>query len=168
MKGTGSHYNLVGAGRKKSVTKKQHTADYYPIQRNIALGLDGGTLIGTTTVDAGKVLSIVNRRLYRYGKLYNLKIDLDVDVGVGVDTEVEVYALANIWDIQRAYALAKKTYDEAYADERSLGSGQIARWSDFRIATGVDGANELDPVTFDRDSLALTVKNDGEHLTCRS
>jgi hypothetical protein len=152
-------------GKKRSVTKKQHSADYYPIQRNIALGRDGGSLNGTTTVDAGKVLSIVNRRLYRYGKMYNLKIDLDVDISVGADTEVEVYALANIWDIQRAYALAKKTYDEAYADERSLGSGQIARWSDFRIATGVDGAAELDPVTFDRDSLALTVQNEGEHLT---
>jgi hypothetical protein len=53
---------------KKTVSKKQHSPDYYPIQRNIALGRDGGNLSGTTTVDAGKVLSIVNRRLYRYGK----------------------------------------------------------------------------------------------------
>ena len=144
--------------------KKQHTPDFYPIQRNIALGVDGGTLNGTTTADAGKILSIVNRRLYRYGKMYSIKIDLDVDITVGADTEVEVYALANNWDIQRAYALAKKTYDEAYADERALGSGNIARWSDFRIASGVNGANTLDPVTFDRDTLALTVQNEGEFV----
>lgn len=150
-------------GNKRSVTKKQHSADYYPIQRNIALGVDGGTFNGTTVGDAGKILSITNRRLYRYGKMYSLKIDLDVDVTVGADTEVEVYALANIWDIQRAYALAKKTFDEAYADERALGKGQIARWSDFRITHGVNSASDLDPVTFDRDTLALTVQNEGEH-----
>lgn len=152
-------------GKKRSVTKKQHSADYYPIQRNIALAVDGSTFNGVTVGDVGKLLSITNRRLYRYGKMYNIKIDLDVDVGVGADTQVEVYALANIWDIQRAYALAKKTYDEAYADERSLGKGQIARWSDFRISHGVNSAAELDPVTFDRDTLALTVQNVGEHST---
>ena len=150
-------------GKKRSVTKKQHSPDYYPIQRNIALGVEGGTFNGTTVGDAGQMLSIVNRRLYRYGKMYSLKIDLDVDVTVGADTEVEVYALANNWDIQRAYALAKKTYDKAYEDERALGKGQIARWSDFRITTGVNGAAQLDPVTFDRDTLALTVRNEGEH-----
>jgi len=147
----------------ESRRKKQHTPDYYPIVRNIALGVDGGTFNGTTVGDAGQMLSIVNRRLYRYGKMYSLKIDIDVDVTVGADTQVEVYALANNWDIQRAYALAKKTYDEAYVDERALGKGQIARWSDFRITTGVNGAAQLDPVTFDRDTLALTVRNDGEH-----
>jgi len=150
-------------GKKRSVTKKQHSADYYPIQRNIALGRDGGTFNGTTVCDTGKILSIVNRRLYRYGKLYRVKIDLDVDITVGADTEVEVYAYANIWDVQRAYALAKKTYDEAYADERALGSGNIARWNDFRIGHGINSAGELDPITFDRDTLAAVVKNVGEH-----
>jgi hypothetical protein len=150
-------------GKKRSVTKKQHSADYYPIQRNIALGLDGGALNGTQVGDAGKMLSIVNRRLYRYGKMYQIKIDLDVDVTVGSDIEVEVYALANIWDVQRAYALAKKTYDEAYADERSELPGNQSRWEDFRITHGVNSATLLDPVTFDRDTLALTVRNEGEH-----
>lgn len=149
---------------KKTISKKQHTPDYYPIQRNIALGVDGGALTGTAILDAGKILSIANRRLYRYGKMYQLKIDLDVDVTVGSDVEVEVYALANTWDIQRAYALAKKTYDEAYADERTLGKGQIARWTDFRINHGINGTvGDIDPVTFDRDTLALTVQNEGEH-----
>lgn len=150
-------------GNKRSVTKKQHSADYYPVQRNIALGLDGGTFNGTTVGDAGKILSIVNRRLYRYGKMYQIKIDLDVDVTVGADTEVDVYALANIWDVQRAYALAKKTYDLAYADERAELPGNQSRWEDFRIAHGVNSGGDLDPVTFDRDTLALTVRNEGEH-----
>jgi hypothetical protein len=148
---------------KSSTPKKQHTPDYFPIQRNISLGLDGGTFNGVTVGDAGKVLSIVNRRLYRYGKRYNIKIDLDVDVTVGADTEVEVYALADNWDVQRAFALAKKTYDEAYQDERAELPGNQSRWEDFRIAHGVNGGGSLDPVTFDRDTLALTVRNEGEH-----
>jgi len=150
-------------GKKRSVTKKQHTPGYYPIQRNIALGVDGGSFNGTTVCDTGKILSIVNRRLYRYGKLYKVKIDLDVDVTVGADTAVEVYAYANIWDVQRAYALAKKTFTEAYAEERALGTGNIARWNAFRIGHGINSANELDPITFDRDTMAAVGKNVGEH-----
>ncbi len=152
-------------GKKRSVTKKQHSPDFYPIVNSVGVGVDGGNLSGTNVGDAGKLFSIVNRRLYRYGKQYQLKIDLDVDVTVGVDMEVDVYALKNDWDNQRAYALAKKIYDQAYADERALGKGQIARWSDFRISHGVNSAGELDPVTYDRDTLALTVQNVGEHAT---
>jgi len=148
---------------KQSAPKKQHTPDYFPVQRNIALGVDGGSLNGTLVGDTGKLLSITNRRLYRYGKMYEIKLDLDVDVTVGIDTEVEVYALANIWDVQRAYALAKKTYDEAYQDERATLSGNQSRWEDFRIDHGVNGAATLDPVTFDRDTLASSVRNEGEH-----
>ena len=151
-------------GKKRSVTKKQHSADYYPIQRNIGLAIDGANFNGKSVGDAGHLLSIVNRRLYRFGKMYSIKIDLDVDVTVGSDVKVDVYALANIWDVQRAYALAKKTYDLAYADERSELPGNQSRWEDFRIAHGVDSAPTLEPVTYDRDSLALTVRAEGEHL----
>jgi len=150
-------------GKKRSVTKKQHSPDYYPIVRNITLGINGANFNGITVGDAGRCLSIVNRRLYRYGKMYSLKIDLDVDVTVGADTEVEVYALANNWDNQRAYALAKKTYDAAMADERAALPGNQSRWEDFRIAPGVNSSTEIDPVLFDRDTLALTIADSGEH-----
>jgi len=150
-------------GKKTAAKKKQHSPDFYPIVNSVGVGVDSATLNGITVGDAGKLFSIVNRRLYRYGKMYTLKIDLDVNVTVGADIQVDVYALRNNWDNQRAYALAKKTYDEAYAEERALGKGQIARWSDFRITSGVNGAAELDPVTYDRDTLATTVLNHGEH-----
>jgi len=148
---------------KKIAAKKQHSPDFYPIVNSVSVGVDSANLNGVTVGDAGKLFSIVNRRLYRYGKQYTLKVDLDVDVSVGADVMVEVYALRNNWDNQRAYALAKKTYDEAYAEERALGKGQIARWSDFRITHGVNSATDLDPVLYDRDTLAATVLNQGEH-----
>ena len=146
----------------RKVTKKQHTPDYYPIVKRMALGVDGATLSGNVVCDTGKLLSISNRRLYRYGMKYEVKVDLDMSL-VTADTSVDVYCLANNWDVQRAFALAKKVYDEAYADERAMSTGQLARWSDFRIQSGVNSATEADPCTFDNATLALSVQNFGEH-----
>jgi len=149
-------------GNKRSVTKKQHTPDYYPVQRKIALGADGSTLTGNRLVDAGKLLSVQNRRLYRQGMKYELKIDLDVDITAVPNVQVEVFALADNWDTQRAWALAKATYDRAYADEQNNTAAQLARWRDFRVQSGVTGIVELDPVVYN-DSLAFGVLNAGEH-----
>lgn len=146
-------------------TKKQHTPDYYPVVRETYLGDDtNGAFTGTHTGDAGQILSIVNRRLYRYGKLYQIKLDLDIPpLAVAGDAVVEVYALRNNWDTQRAFALAKKVFDEAYADELKISTGNLARWNDFRIASGVTGAGVIDPVNYDSASLAINVENVGEH-----
>ena len=145
-------------------TKKQHTPDYYPVQRKITLGVDGGNLGGNNVADIGKLLSIQNRRLYRQGKLYTAKVDLEIDGTVGVDHYVDVYVLVNNWDTQRAFALAKATYDEAYADELKAQAGQASRWRDFRTDHGLTGFGDIDPVTYDRGNLATSVENHGEHL----
>ena len=145
-------------------TKKQHQPDYYPVQRTIPLGVDASSLTGTCVGDAGKLLSISNRRLYRYGNMYQMKLDLHVDVTQNADIEVEVYALRNTWDVQRGFALAKKVWDESTEEERETASSAIARWRDFRVQHGVTGANVLDPVRYDNASLAADVDNNGEHL----
>ena len=76
------------------------------------LGVNGGTITGTMQSDAGRVLSQVNRRLYRFGNLYQIKLDLDIPgTTLATAVDIEVYALRNTWDVQRAFALAKKTYD---------------------------------------------------------
>ena len=41
-------------------TKKQHTPDYYPVQRKIPLGVDGSLLTGTCVGHAGNLLSIAS------------------------------------------------------------------------------------------------------------
>lgn len=145
-------------------TKKQHTPDYYPVVRETYLGDDvNGAFTGTHAGDAGQILSIVNRRLYRYGKLYQLKVDLDIPSTFAGEAVVEVYALRNNWDTQRAFALAKSVFDEAYEDELKMGTGNLARWRDFRIASGVTGAGVIDPVKYDNATLAIAVENEGEH-----
>ena len=149
---------------KKTREKKQHQPDYYPVQRTIPLGVDGSNLTGTCVGDAGKLLSISNRRLYRYGKMYQMKLDLHVDVTNNTNIEVEVYALRNTWDVQRGFALAKKVWDESTAEERENAGSAIARWRDFRVQHGIASANVLDPVRYDNSTLAANVDNNGEHL----
>jgi hypothetical protein len=148
---------------KKLRSKKQHTPDYYPVQRKIDLSVASGSFNGTLVGDTGRLLSQVNRRLYRYGKMYQNKIDFDVPSNLAAEAVVEVYALANTWDVQRAYALAKKVYDEAYTDERNMSTGQSARWSDFRVGSGVTGGINMVPQTYDNATLAASVLNVGEH-----
>lgn len=148
--------------KKKTTPKKQHQPDYYPVERRIPIGVFGSNLSGTVVGDCGKLASIVNRRLYRYGKLYRMKVDID-PWSVTSDFEVEVYALANTWDVQRAFALAKDTWEKASAEERESNSSNTARWRDFRVRHGVNNASVLDPVDYDVNTLALQVNNVGEH-----
>lgn len=144
--------------------KKQHTPDYYPVVRETYLGdSTNGAFTGTHAGDAGQILSIANRRLYRYGKMYQLKLDLDIPSNFAAEAVVEVFALRNNWDTQRAFALAKKVFDEAYADELKISTGNLARWTDFRIASGVTNAGIIDPVNYDSATLAINVEDVGEH-----
>lgn len=153
------------APAKKTSTKKQHTPDYYPVQREIPLGVFDSAISATTVGDAGRLLSIANRRLMRYGMNYQIKIDLDPVNTIATAYQVEVFALTNNWDVQRAFALAKATWDEAHADElKASGQGQKARWIDFRVAHDVTGGVDLDPVRYDQQTLAAVVTNDGEHI----
>ena len=157
------------AQKKKSPAKKQHTPDYYPVQRTIplsgTLAANGQIISGTMVADAGKMLSITNRRLYRYGMRYRIKLDLEISEAVTSGFDVEVFALQDNWDTQRAFALAKATYDEAYADElKHTKKGNLARWRDFRCDDGVTGAIDLFPVIIDNTSLSETTNSLGQFV----
>lgn len=154
------------ASKKKTHSKKkeQHQADYYPVQRTTGIGVNGGNFASGSiyTACADQLMSQVNRRMYRHGNLYQVKIDLDLDVGNATSFEVDVYALANNWDTQRAFALAKAEYEKAMAAERAVSPQQVARWEDFRTITGITGATIVHPNLYLRDTLASTVVPDGE------
>lgn len=151
------------ATKSSKKKKEQHQADYYPLVRNIPLGFSSGNFAGDTIVDTARCLSIANRRLYRFGNKYQVKLDMDVGHSINVDVEFDVYALVNNWDIQRAYALAKDTYDKAMATERAmLGKSGTARWEDFRIDHGVTGAAYANPIFNDRATLTGVAQTIGE------
>lgn len=150
--------------KSKDPSYRSSKPEYYPIQRKIPFGVDEGSLSGRNLVDCGRLLSKMNRRLYRQGKKYTASISLDVQSTQTVPIEVDIYALADTWDVQRAWSLAKATWDEAYAEEMNAGfSGQFARWRDFRVNAATPlAASETDPVVHTLGGETPTVLSGGE------
>jgi hypothetical protein len=94
---------------------------------------------------------------------YQIKIDLEPSIaGLVTPFSIDVYALMNNWDVQRSFALAKKTFDEAHAHELKAGNTE-SRWMDFRVRDGVTGAGRLQPCRYDQATQALILTDDGEH-----
>lgn len=127
---------------KKKVSRdpsfKSMKADYYPVQRQF--GLTSGNNVGNVhLLDVGRALSASNHRLYRQGKTYKIKLDLiNATANSG---RYQVWALVDTWYVQKAWQLAKATYDQTMVDERAnMAKGQAARWEDFRVEAGVTSA----------------------------
>jgi len=150
---------------KKNMSKdpsfrKTKPLEYLPVQRKITLA----TVSGATTtgiIDSPRILSTSNHRLYRYGKRYNLKID--IDPAVAERNSIDVWALADTWAVQKAYEEAKRVFDKAYINEReNLSEVARARWFDFRANIGVSGDTMFAAVTQDPNPGTLTLLTGGE------
>lgn len=113
-----------------------------PTQRKIYIGTDEGTPGPTTTIQAKRMLSPINHRLYRSGRTYTQKIDLDPNS----PNRIEVYALADTWMVHNAWKLAFETYNKYNADEIKAAGKNRARWSDFQV--GFDIGNVGLPVQY--------------------
>jgi hypothetical protein len=147
--------------REKDPSYKRMKADYFPVQRTIPLGMGVGPSAGDLNViDVGANLSNMNHRLYRQGKMYQVKLDLENNSPTAGD--YEVYALADTWYVQKAWQMAMSSYIDATAEERELLSSQkLARWEDFRVGAGVGLANTLYPYRYD-SILTGALDNNGE------
>ena len=114
---------------------------HYPVVRGspISSGAAANTL-----VDMARNLSVLNRRLYRFGRNYQVKVDLRNDY-VG---QVEVFALRDDWAVQKAFQMAYQEYlDNTMQERENLSSNMIARWEDFRVRDGLTLAkNDARPV----------------------
>jgi hypothetical protein len=140
-------------------------ADYYPVQRTVNLGTAAA---GTTYVmDVARQLSVVNHRLYRQGKTYQVKVDIENRENTGSGpAQYEVWALTDTWYVQKAWQFARAAYLRASADERQFMSGQkIARWEDLRVTSGVSGTDVV-PYQYS-ESLAGAANTDGEFSNSR-
>lgn len=118
---------------KKSKPKMKH----YPVVRSMMLSQATPVVPASVEiVDVGRCLSQINRRLYRYGRYYEVKIDLEADS----NTSFAVYALRDDWAVQKGFQLAYNAYLKNSKDEREhMSSKQIARWEDFRAVSGLTG-----------------------------
>lgn len=127
---------------KKSTLKKtaSKTKKHYPVVRSAELGSVSETA-AVRVFDTARALSALNRRLYRFARVYPVKINMD-PASPGT---VEVYVLRDDWAIHQGVKMAYDQYLDNTEDERKALSGsQVARWEDFRIADGVGAThNEL-------------------------
>ena len=137
---------------------KKKAPSYYPVVR----GSELGSTIENQSVrllDTARNLSVLNRRLYRMGRCYSVRIEQDA----GADGQtVEVYALRNDWAVHQSFKMAYDVYLHNTEDERKELSGtQVARWEDFRVDDGLTGSfNALLPVLH-TPGLADSIKQEG-------
>jgi hypothetical protein len=126
---------------------------HYPVVRKSPL-LNGAA--PNTIVDTARNLSKMNRRLYRYGRNYEVKVDLRNDH----PSQVQVFALRDDWAVQKAFQMAYQAYLDNTKEEReNMSASQIARWEDFRCRPGLTlSTNEGHPVfhTVAGGAVALT------------
>ena len=129
---------------------------HYPVVKGspISSGAAANTL-----VDMARNLSVLNRRLYRFGRNYSLKVDMRNDYA----GQVEVFALRDDWAVQKAFQMAYQEYlDNTMEERENLSSNMIARWEDFRVRDGLTLAkNDARPVMH-TPAGAATILNAGE------
>lgn len=120
-------------------------AKQYPVVRSSNLSNNTGVPQNDRIIQVDQMLSKLNRRLYRMGRFYEVKVDIDTTF----PTAIEVFALRDDWAVHKAFQVAYDAYLKNVAEEREALNGQVARWNDFRVQTGVAGADLVDPLLYD-------------------
>jgi hypothetical protein len=125
---------------------------HYPVVRSANIANTSGVPQNDRVLLVDRLLSVTNRRLYRMGRYYQVKIDLDINQS----TDIEVFALRDDWAVQKAFQMAYNEYLDNTADERAnLSSNQIARWEDFRVKHGITGADIVVPVLYNGGGVSV-------------
>lgn len=111
---------------RKNKTKR------YAVQRHLDYATSEISANNINIVDLPQHLSQVNHRLYRQSRVYKAKVSAVTPIDAG--REVDVYVLRDTWMLQKAYQMAKDTFDKNTVEERSgLIPSNVARWQDFRV-----------------------------------
>jgi hypothetical protein len=133
---------------------RKRNGKHYPAVRSANLANTSGVPQLSRVLLVDRALSQLNRRLYRQGRYYEVKVDIDVTA----DIDVEVYALRDDWAVQKAYQMAYKMYLENTAEERErLGTNQVARWEDFRVQHGTLGTDVSSVLLYDASGVGTAL-----------
>jgi len=98
-----------------------------------------------TVIDVGQCLSKENRRLYRQGMRYTVKLDFESQGNpLG---RYKIFALNDTWSTQGAWQAALESHMNNSVEEE----GRRGRWNDFRVKAGwtAGGTSEGHPMAFD-------------------
>lgn len=109
-------------------------------------------------IQVDRHLSRINRRLYRMGRYYKVKLDLEVTEGT---TTYEVYALRDDWAVQKAFQMAYDQYLKNTNDERKALGTSVARWEDFRVEPGVSSLSDEQFPTLSDSNLSVVRLSSG-------
>jgi len=138
-------------------TKRTMKNKHYPVVRGSPISSGAAA---NTIVDMARHLSVLNRRLYRFGRVYSTKVDIRQDYA---GPAIEVFALRDDWAVKKAFQMGYSKYLENTSDERkNMGSNQVARWEDFRVRDGLTLATNASRPTLNNPAGATVVLNAGE------
>ena len=112
------------------------TINRYPVERTFGVVAPATTEI---LVDVSKCLSAINRRLYRQGRVYHVRIDLQTPAADGVGANLK--KLPNTWMMKKAWELAKQERE----DQLSVSNRPRGRWDDFRVGWDKDYQTGIAP-----------------------
>ena len=118
-------------------------------------------------VDVPRSLSEVNHRLYRQSRVYRCKVSSLQSMNKN-NPLYYVYVLRDTWMLQKAYQMAKDTYDKNMIEEmQDVSATNLARWQDFRIDLDpkASGVTTLSPNIRANGTLNTSSLSNGEHAT---
>nr|AGA18365.1 hypothetical protein [uncultured marine virus] len=112
------------------------SSKHYPVVRHASIITKPGSISNNIKLlQVDQELSKLNRRLYRHGRYYQVKIDMDHAESA---TNYVVLALRDDWAVQKGFQIAYQQYLDNTLEERErMLAGQVSRWEDFRTDSGL-------------------------------
>lgn len=122
--------------------------------------VDNSRYVGV--INADRIASRANHRLYRQGRNYCVRVNLTPSS----TASYAVLALRDDWMIHNAWKYAFQTYMNNSKEElEALGKNAKARWSDFRVESGVSGTpTEIQGTQFDASGQNWLRQSSGEFV----
>lgn len=112
-------FAVVGA-----MPTKRNKSSRYPVERKFLIAVGANTSV---LVDVSKCLSAINRRLYRQGKLYTVKVEVVTPAQDGVG--FSMFSIPDTWMTKKSWELARSMREE----QLSIANRPRGRWDDFRV-----------------------------------
>lgn len=97
------------------------------------------TDVGAMTIHIPDMLARANRRMYQQCRAYDFRLKIG-NIDSTTERNYEIYTLSNAWWVKKSIEFAKAVYINASKDEKHLLGNRVAKWNDFIIHTGTEGA----------------------------
>lgn len=145
--------------RRKAVKLAGSTELQFPL---LASGSAG---VGQAIIQADKILSAVNMRLYRQSMVYPVKFRVD-PVALSSTMEYRFYTLSHNWFTMGAIKHAFKNF--RYSIQEELQNANVSKWYDFRVDNGNLDGDQTALVSCSFDGDGYNAHELGEYSTSKT